>query len=856
MSANKQSLLVGKTPLDQSVENLSDSVLVSATYNGDKKKAILKFYEPKEQKIYLWEDNTDHKPYCFIRRDRASLDIFKELRSRKDVIGIKDVEKLDLRGDRKVTVAKIIASNPLAIGGSGGENIRSMATTWESDIKYYENFLYDYDSGLVPGAFYRIQDSRIIPVDYEIPANVSEALKKVLERADPDSAAKIMEWTRLLNQPLPDIKRIALDIEVVPPEENRLPDPATAEHRVIATALVSSDGLKEVLVLRRNEVKEGKNVLPPEISIRFFDDERDMIEAIFARMNEYPFVVTFNGDEFDLQYLVNRAKNLGLTDEEIPIEMGRDWAMLKKGVHIDLYKTFINRSLQIYAFGNKYSEHTLNGVAKGLLGMSKVEYDGFIGDLPMYELANYCYNDSWITYNLTSFSQDVLMKILLVIARVAKMPIDDVSRIGVSNWIRSMIYFEHRRMNALIPRKEDLEEVGGAPTEAVIKGKKYKGGMVVEPQTGVHFNVAVLDFASLYPSIIKVNNLSYETVRCVHEECKSNTIAGTEYWVCRKRRGITSLLIGSLRDLRVNYYKPIAKDPTLTKEQKDLSNVVSQALKVILNASYGVMGAEIFPLYCLPVADATAALGRNIISATINRCKELGIEVVYGDTDSLFLKAPSQEQIKEITDWSSEKLGIELDLDKMYRYVAFSSRKKNYLGVKADGTVDIKGLTGKKSHIPQFIKDSFYKAVEILSMVSSPNDFEKAREDIREDVRKRANALRAKEIPLDQLAFEVMMGKDIEDYKGTAPQHVKAAKQLRDKKIKEVKAGEVVSFIKTRDKDGVKPLGLAKKEEVDTDKYMEYMRSTFDQLLDALGYDFDEILGARTLDEIFWGGGN
>jgi DNA polymerase I len=52
----------------------------------------------------------------------------------------------------------------------------------------------------------------------------------------------------------------------------------------------------------------------------------------------------------------------------------------------------------------------------------------------------------------------------------------------------------------------------------------------------------------------------------------------------------------------------------------------------------------------------------------------------------------------------------------------------------------------------------------------------------------------------------------------------------------------------------VRPLELAKKEEVDTEKYMEYLRSTFDQLLDALGYDFEEILGARTLDEIFWGG--
>ena len=847
------SIIVEQKAQPDSVENLSDSILISATYDGDKKKAVLKFYEPKEKKIYLWEDNTNHKPYCLIRRDTVSLETLRELRSRKDVSDVIDIEKLDLRGDRKIMVAKVITTNPLAIGG-GTDSIRSNTRTWESDIKYYQNFLYDYEKGLIPGAFYRIQNSKIVPIEYDIPANVREALKKTLARADSDSAAKIIEWAQLLGQPLPEIRRVALDIEVLPPEENRLPDPETAGHRVIAISFVSSDGIKEVLLLRRKDVKDGQNVLGSEVNIRWFDDEQELLNVIFARINEYPFVITFNGDEFDLKYLHNRAKKLGIYEEKVPIQLGRDWAGLRCGVHIDLYKTFINRSLQIYAFGNKYSEHTLNGVAEALLGKTKIELDDFIGNLPHYELANYCYNDAQITFDLTNFSQEILMKILLVIARVAKMPLDDASRVGVSNWIRSMLSFDHRRMNALIPRKDELEVVGGASTEAIIKGKKYKGGMVVEPKSGVHFNVAVVDFASLYPSIIKVNNLSYETVRCVHEECKTNKIEGTEYWVCTKRRGITSLLIGSLRDLRVNYYKPIAKNPDLTREQKDLYNVVSQALKVILNASYGVMGAEIFPLYCLPVADATAALGRNTITATINRCKELGIEVVYGDTDSLFLKAPSQEQIREITNWASDKLGIELDLEKVYRYVAFSSRKKNYLGVVPDGTIDIKGLTGKKSHVPRFIKDAFYKAVEILGRVQSSEDFEKAREDIRNDIRKRAQALKAKEVPLDQLAFTIMMSKEIEDYKGTKPQHVRAAEQLRNKKGKEVKAGEVISFIKTLGSNGVRPLELAKKEEVDTEKYMEYLQSTFDQLLDALGYDFEEILGARTLDEIFWGG--
>ena len=97
-------------------------------------------------------------------------------------------------------------------------------------------------------------------------------------------------------------------------------------------------------------------------------------------------------------------------------------------------------------------------------------------------------------------------------------------------------------------------------------------------------------------------------MRCPHEECKANAIPDTTHWACTKKNGITALLIGSLRDLRVNYYKNLSNDQSLTEDQRQQYTVVSQALKVILNASYGVMGAEIFPLYFLPAAEATTAV--------------------------------------------------------------------------------------------------------------------------------------------------------------------------------------------------------------------------------------------------------
>ncbi len=837
--------------------NLEPSLLVSAVYDGDRKVAVLKFYNARDGRIYLWYDKTDHKPYCFALEGDEGLE---QLKGRSDILRIEHVKKFDLLNDREVSLVKIVTTDPLAIGGTSNEkSIRNILKTWESDIKYYENYL--YDNGLIVGLYYSIDNDVIKKHEYKVDENVEIALKKLIfdsitydKSSNEELRSYLQEWARLLNQPIPSIKRLALDIEVIS-ENDRIPDAQKARNEVIAAALVGSDDLNEVLLLRRKDSSNGsisKSLEDNNVNILFFDDEKELIRYIFNRILDYPFIITFNGDEFDLPYLYNRALNLGIRKSEIPIVMLRDAAGVKHGVHIDLYRTFTNRSIQIYAFGHKYSEYTLNAVSEALLNESKIKFEGNIGDLPLYELANYCYNDARITYRLTTFSNDLLMKLLIAIARIAKMPIEDLSRLGVSQWIRSMIYFEHRRRNALIPRKEELEQKGVASTTAVIKDKKYRGGFVVEPVPGVHFNVVVLDFASLYPSIIKVYNLSYETVRCVHEECKTERIPETDHWVCKKRRGITSLLIGSLRDLRVNYYKQLSKDKSLKPEDKELYSVISQALKVILNASYGVMGADIFPLYFLPAAEATAAIGRYIITSTINKCKELGIQVIYGDTDSLFLKGATKEQIESIASWARKELGVDLDLDKQYRYIALSERKKNYLGVLIDGNVDVKGLTGKKSHTPQFIRDAFYSVIDILSKVHTTEDFEAAREEIRRIVKDYASRLKARKIPLEDLAFNVMVGKAPSDYKKSIPQHIRAAQLLEEHGKREVKAGDIISFVKTTTQPGVKPVELARVDEIDVEKYIEYMRSTFDQILSALGYEFDVILGASKLEDFFF----
>lgn len=686
----------------EQIKSLPPSLLVSATYDNQKQAAVLKFYNPQSEKIVLWTDETGHKPYCYSKLNPEELGFLSD---RKDVIKIEQVKKRDFLKDKEINVSKIVVTDPLAIGGTQTEkSIRNIIETWESDIKYYENYL--YDRGLTVGKFYKIEDGKIVPHNFELSEEVSLAMKSLL--LDVNTAKGIVntkefqdnitQWAELLNQPIPKIRRISFDIEVEM-EIGRIPDAKIAEKKVTAIGFEGSDGFRQVFVLKRADSEDGKNDLPPDVKIVIYDekDEKKMIEDCFKIISDYPFVITFNGDDFDMPYLYNRAERLGIKNSENPLYMMRDSATLKNGVHIDLYRTMSNRSFQIYAFSHKYTDFSLNSVSTALLGESKIDYGVDLDKLTNYQLANYCYNDAHITYKLTSYNKDLLMNLLVVISRIARMPIDDIARMGVSQWIRSLLYFEHRQRGALIPRREELESRSqGVASDAIIKDKKYRGGLVIDPVEGIHFNVTVVDFASLYPSIIKVRNISYETIRCPHEECKNNKIPGTAQWSCTKHNGITSMLIGSLRDLRVNYYKTLARKAK-TQDEKERFIVVSQALKVILNASYGVMGAEIFPLYFLPAAEATTAIGRYIIMETIEKCKQVGIEVLYGDTDSLFIKNPTKEQLQKVIEETKKDHGVDLEIDKEYRYVVLSNRKKNYLGVTKDGKVDVKGLTGKKS---------------------------------------------------------------------------------------------------------------------------------------------------------------
>ena len=818
-------------------ENLPQSYLLSAGYDGKQEKAFLRLYEPESQQVYLWYDNTGHLSYCISKESADTLRKNDRLVSYPDFLMLEQVDKYDAIADERIKVTKVVAKNPLAIGGGIGGGIRNIISgSWESRIRYYQNYIYDL--GLIPGMPYRVERGDLVPEAYELPESIRAEFEDALSGLEPEFRENMMEWARLLQCPIPEIRRVAVDIEVYTSVANRLPNPEEAVEPITAVSFASTDGLRRVLVL--NETDEGA-VLPviEGAEVEFFRNERDLVEETFKVLDEYPVVLTCNGDNFDLRYLKNRAQNLAFPRNDIPITVGRRFAYLTNGLHIDLYRFYLNRAIQIYAFGNRYRENTLNAVAEAIVGRRKIDV-GDISKLSFNELARYCLNDAVITLELTSVNDGLAMKLMVILSRISKQTLEDMTRMGVSRWVLALMEWEHRRRGWLIPNTEDIIEAkGGATTEAVIKGKKYQGAIVRDPKPGVHFGVTVLDFASLYPSAIRNWNLSYETLLCNHQECKSNIVPGTPHWVCTKKRGLTSLIIGSLKDLRVLRYKPLSKDRNLTEEERTFYDIVQAALKVFLNASYGVFGAESFPLYCPPLAESTAAVGRYAMNQAVEESGRLGIDVLYGDTDSVFLAHPSQEQIDSLMKWTNRELGISLDVDKVYRYAIFSSRKKNYLGVYEDGSVDIKGLTGKKRHVPPLLKNSFMELTRILSEVQTPEDMDGAKKEIRGLVETVYTRLKERKFDIEELAFSVMLGRRLSSY-GTNPQHVKAAKMLVEQGYS-MDIGDIIRYVIT--KKDVKPVQMASSRDIDINKYVEHLESIFDQILDALGMSFDEMVG-------------
>ncbi|WP_276815029.1 DNA-directed DNA polymerase I [Desulfurococcus amylolyticus] len=826
--------------------------LLGVYYDGKLGKAILEFLDEDGSKLVKIMDPVGHKPYFLTDLSIDEVKSLNDIARDKHVEGFEEVYKTNPLTMKKIRVTKIITRDPLAVKKLRSK-MPSNASVWEAKIKYHNNYV--YDNGLIPGMKYIIENDgskpRITLVKPEIPLTLIQSLRELFKN-EPEETIKLAEdYLLLFEEAPPKALRIAIDIEVYTPFKGRIPNPRQGEYPVISIGLSSNNGFRKVLLLGRR-FKERFDYMsddyPVDIEVEVFDSEKALILEALKTISRYPVVLTYNGDNFDLMYIYTRAIRLGIPRHTIPFILGEDMVRIDTGIHLDLYKFFSNRAVKNYAFGGKYQEEKLDAVSSALLGISKIGFEEAIGDISASHLIAYNMRDADITLQLTIFSNELVWKLMILLARISKTSIEDVCRRQISNWIQNQFFWEHRRLGYLIPNSEDIRRYAGkAGTKATIEGKKYAGALVIEPPRGIFFNVTVLDIASLYPSIIKKYNLSYETVDMPW--CKSTIDIIDEtgrklHVVCVEKPGLTAQITGILRDFRVGIYKKRAKDKTLPKDLLAWYDVVQRAIKVFINASYGVFGDERFSLFSPAVAESVTAMGRKSFLTIILKAAELGIKPLYGDTDSIFVWNPNQSQLEMLQKWILENLGLEIELDKEFTYVVFTGLKKNYLGRMKDGGIEIKGLVAKKRNTPEFLKELFKEMLEKMKAIETPENFVVFVDWLREMLKEYYDGLKRKEIPLDHLAIRVALTKPPSSYNKTKPPHVKAAQQLIDYGIS-VQEGDIITYVKVKSRDDYKAIQLTRLHEVDPEKYIELLKSGLEQLLSALSIKWEDIVGVK-----------
>ncbi|BEJ14180.1 hypothetical protein CspHIS471_0313540 [Cutaneotrichosporon sp. HIS471] len=351
----------------------------------------------------------------------------------------------------------------------------------------------------------------------------------------------------------------------------------------------------------------------------------------------------------------------------------------------------------------------------------------------------------------------------------------------------------------------EMEEVNAGNK----RGKaKYAGGLVFEPKRGLWDTyILVMDFHSLYPSIIQEYNIDFTTVdRANVEESEEEKIPDVPS--SDMAQGVLPRIIATLVQRR-RQVKSLMKDKNAGAAKLQQWDIKQLALKLTANSMYGCLGFVGSRFSSRPLAALTTFKGREILTHTRELAESLSLDVVYGDTDSVFVNSnvtTYAEAVKIANEFKAlvnerYKL-LEIDLDAMFERVLLLNKKK-YAAVKIDEagerSTEVKGLDMKRREFSKLSKDA---SAAVLKEVLSGEATENVIASIHEYLTELGETVRSGAVPIEDFIIFKRLGKNPEDYPDKKSQpHVQVALRMKAKGAA-VRAHDVIPYILCVGADG------------------------------------------------------
>ena len=378
------------------------------------------------------------------------------------------------------------------------------------------------------------------------------------------------------------------------------------------------------------------------------------------------------------------------------------------------------------------------------------------------------------------------------LSRIACIPLQRVARVTPGNVITTLQLKYCYESGILIPWKRQRCEREKSLRDLILADR---GGFIFEPRVGLYDNVVELDFASMFPNIMRKYNISPETILCGC--CKDSSIRVPElgYHICERRSGMIPAVVGMLVDRRLAYKRALKRSKSRALEMRQ------KALKWLLVTSFGYMGYRNARFGRIECHEAITAYGREILLEAASLAEHLGFEVLHGIVDSLWVrKGAKLWEFEELANAIEQEFGIPVDVEGRYRWIVFlPSREKRigvmnrYYGLFDSGELKVRGVELRRSDSPELIKKAQQAMLSELSRASNAEEFyamiPKAIDVLKEFIERTL----AGDVSIEDLMVTVRVSRSFEEYRTRSLTYA-ALHQLKKAGIS-VRPGEHVRFL-------------------------------------------------------------